>query len=233
MEIINEQTGGLFAARSSKIVESRIIKINPKRISSTLIDRVARLLHQGGVIGYPTETVYGLGGNAEDSMVVDRIYRLKGRDHQQPFLVLVGDREALTDWIDTRPAYAEILMDHFWPGPLTLIFRASSRIPVTFTHGLEKVAVRISSDPVCRHLLDQFKKPLISTSANPSGKKAARSAQEVLDYFGDRIDLVLDGGERTVHRPSTIVDVTKSSPSYLRIGAISKQEIQRILGDEK
>ena len=213
-------------------MDSIILKIDPARASEQM-GQVVTLLDQGGIIGYPTETVYGLGGNADDPVVIDRIHRLKGGDREKPFLVLLGKREDITPLVGKISAYSIVLMDRFWPGPLTLIFPASPKLPASLAPKTGKVAIRVSSDPICRMLLEQFHRPLISTSANPSGSKPARSAGEILEYFGSGIDLILDGGERNSPRPSTLVDVTGSWPSFLRIGAISREEIENELGDGK
>jgi len=198
-----------------------------------LLDRVVRLLNSGGIIGYPTETVYGLGGNAEDPEVIEGIYRLKKRDSQRPFLVLVAGQEHIHPFVTSISKEAEILMNRFWPGPLTLVFDASPFLPESLIGKKGKVAMRVSSDPVCRVLLEKYQKPFISTSANPSGMEPARSAAEVLEFFSGKIDLILDGGMRMTGIPSTILDISGETPRFLRKGSIRKETIESVMGELK
>ena len=121
--------------------DATILKIDPADTPKGLISRIVLLLNQGSIIGYPTETVYGLGGNAIDPIVIERMHRLKGRDHHKPFLVLVGAREEINPLVSTIPAYSKILMDRFWPGPLTLIFHASPDLPVSLIQQTGKIAL--------------------------------------------------------------------------------------------
>ncbi len=224
--------GGYSGSRGiSCLMDLRVVKFNPLRVPAHLIDRVVDLLMKGGVIGYPTETVYGLGGDAENGDVVDRIYRLKGRGSQKPILVLVAEKEDVNPIVRTVSQKAKILMDRYWPGPLTLVFEASSVLPRALTGEKKKIGIRISPDPLCQALLERFRKPLLSTSGNPAGKEPARSALEVLSYFGDGVDLILDGGGRRSGIPSTVLDVSGDPPRFLRIGAIQKDEIERVMGE--
>ena len=207
-----------------------VVKFNPMRIPERLIDRVVNLLMRGGIIGYPTETVYGLGGDGENEDVIGRICRLKGRDSRRPLLVLVAGEESVSPLVRNVSRKARILMESFWPGPLTLVFGASSVLPKSLTGDERKVGIRVSPDPFCRALLGRFRKPLLSTSANPTGKEPARSASEVLSYFGDGVDLILDGGEKRSGIPSTVMDVSEDPPRLLRRGAVQKDEIERLMG---
>ena len=211
-------------------VNGRVEKVDPDHVLESVIDEVVDLLMRGGVIGYPTETVYGLGGNATEARVVERITRLKGRDSGKPLLVLVNGIEDVLPLIRGFSPRVKILMEDFWPGPLTLIFEASSVLPEAISAGTGRLGVRVSPDPVCRALVERLKKPLVSTSANPTGKKPARTASEVLYYFGDGIDLILDGGERKSEIPSTVLDVSGDIPRLLREGSIQREAIEKVMG---
>ena len=192
------------------------------------IDMAVDVLHRGGVIGYPTETVYGLGGDPESDEAVDRISRLKTRDPEKAFLMLVPSFEMVHDWVQSISYNARRLMEAFWPGPLTLIF--SARHDRTAVLGASTVGFRLSPDPVCRRLMKQWQRPLISTSANPTGEEPAKHALMVETYFGKTVDYVLDGGERSSASVSTIVDVSIDPPRLIRKGEIPKISIENVIG---
>ena len=194
------------------------------------MNEVVDSLLSGGVIGYPTETVYGLGGDATNADVIERISRLKQIEKGQPMLVLLGNRDELPQWIDGISANADVLMDRFWPGPLTLIFRTREIFPQRLLSKESRLGVRISPDPICQVLLSEFRKPLISTSANPHGLQPARSVSEVATYFGDGIDWLIDGGDRTGTAPSTVVDVSIDPPRIIRTGSVKQDDIENLIG---
>ena len=195
-------------------------------LSDRLIDEIVELLDNGGVIGYPTETVYGLGGDATNEKVIRRIHVLKGRATNKPMLVLVGRVEQVLPLVYEIPDHAKPLVESCWPGPLTMIFKASPKLSEWLVSKDQKIGIRISSDPFCRRLLEIFQKPLVSTSANPSGKKPAQSALEVKAYFGRALNLIVDGGERNNPKTSTILDITQYPPLFIREGAFSREHIR-------
>jgi L-threonylcarbamoyladenylate synthase len=199
-------------------------------VPEELMREAADLVLRGGVVGYPTETVYGIGGDPTDTGVIRRIHSLKGRSERKSFLLLAGSGTELSAYVEDVPEAAVRLMDAFWPGPVTLIFRASPRLPAALTGPDKKIGFRISPDPVCAALLRALGMPLISTSANPTGKPPARSAQETLRYFPGGLDAVIDGGERPESMPSTVVDVTRSVPLLMRAGPVSAETIRSVTG---
>ncbi|MDY6912514.1 MAG: L-threonylcarbamoyladenylate synthase, partial [Chloroflexota bacterium] len=152
------------------------------------------ILMEGGVIAYPTDTVYGLGADAFNEEAVGRIYRIKQRLLSQPLSLLLAERSDLSTAADTISGTAELLAQHFWPGGLTLIVHKSSKIPLWITAGGDTVAVRVPNHPVALELIRQLGKPLIGTSANLSGSPNLTTAREVGEQLGDTIDFVLDGG---------------------------------------
>ncbi len=211
-------------------MDKKFIKIDPFHIDTSLVKEVVHFLKNGGVIGYPTETFYGLGGDATNENVIQQIYRIKGRDPHKPLLILVSRVEEIYPLVLFVSPEAKIMMEHFWPGPLTLVFRSSQILPKSLTGENNKVGIRISPDPVCQALLRHFEKPLISTSANPAGKRPAESALQVLKYFGERLGMIVDGGERKSILPSTVVDVSENFPKVIRKGLVDIKKIQNLIG---
>lgn len=208
---------------------SKVLTINPTAPEHDLIEQAANVLKQGGVIGYPTETVYGIGCNVFNTKAVDRIYTLKNRDRSKAMIIIAGDIVQISDLVDSIPESAEKLIENFWPGPLTIIFKASSRVK-EFVYGKSKtVAVRIPESKICLELIKETGFPLVSTSANLSDQPTATTAQQVIDAFGEELDLVIDGGHTPEKIPSTLVDITRKPARIVRRGAISTLEINTVL----
>lgn len=199
----------------------------PEPVLSDALD----VINRGGIIAYPTETVYGLGCDALNAASIHRVFELKGRELGKSFLVLIRSEEEIETVAKSVSPLAERLMQAFWPGPLTLIFESAPALPEILTGKSNRIGVRISPDPVCQCLLDRFRRPLVSTSANPSGNKPARNARMVIDYFGHGVDLILDHGERPSTMPSTVLDVTQSIPVLTRRGPVSLEAVQKIIGE--
>lgn len=206
---------------------NNIRNIGPGPYSAEVFASLADSLKKGAVIGYPTETVYGLGCDAGNRKAIERIYRLKGRNYDAPFLMLIHEKDDVQSMTEFISGDVRNLMDAFWPGPLTLIFQVRQNGEL-FHRGCDRVAVRISSDPVCRMLMDEFNKPLISTSANPSGKPPAHTAMDVYGYFHDDVDVILNGGRRK-GSPSTILDVSREPYRLIRQGSINRAMLERTL----
>lgn len=217
-----------LTVKSSKTPMPEIIKIAPDNPDERLIARAVRIIEEGGVIAYPTETFYGLGANAEDKKAVERIFLIKGRDAGSPLPVIIGSENDLAFFTEEIPPQARLLIREFWPGPLTLVFRASPRISVRLTAGTGKIGIRISSHPLAAMLAKSMAHPLIATSANPSGSPSCTRAAEVIRCLGDRTDAVIDGGETEGGHGSTILDVTVEPPTLLREGAIPSALLQKL-----
>lgn len=216
------------------MMQPRLIKIHPERPESSAVQSTVDCLKKGGVIVYPTETVYGLGGDAANEQVFQRIQQLKNRNARSPFLILAGSQKEIEKYSHgSTGGLAGKLMDHFWPGPLTLILPASPEVPKWLLGCGTSVGIRLSSSVVCRALLTAFGGPLISTSANPSGLKPARSSAEAAGFFGDSVDLILDAGEMKSGMPSTVLDITGSVPVLIRRGAVSFDAIRDVAGTLK
>ncbi|MGA2760910.1 MAG: L-threonylcarbamoyladenylate synthase [Candidatus Cybelea sp.] len=193
------------------------------------IARAAVLLRQGGVVAFPTETVYGLGALAFDARAVARIFEIKGRPSFDPLIVHVADRAMLGEVAAAVPAAAEVLIERFWPGPLTLVLKKRPAVPGLVTAGLPTVAVRMSDHPVARALLEAVGSPLAAPSANPFGRLSPTRAEHVARMLGDRVDLILDGGATKYGIESTIVAL-EPRPALLRPGAIAPEQIEALSG---
>jgi L-threonylcarbamoyladenylate synthase len=180
----------------------------------------AKIISTGGVIAFRTDTFYGLGVDPFNAAAVAKIGELKGREENKPILLLLADVSVVDRFVANRSADFERIAHGYWPGPLTIVGRAVVDLPLEITAGTRTVGVRVPADASVRELVRECGGALTATSANPSGLPPARTAQEVRDYFGDRIDLVIDGGEVTASEPSTVLDATTSPPRILRQGAV-------------
>jgi L-threonylcarbamoyladenylate synthase len=208
---------------------SKTIKLDPFTPQEKKIDDVAKVLYAGGIIGYPTETIYGIGCSAYNNSAVQRIYDLKGRDQSKAMILIAADLLQVQELVKSIPDAAEKLMESFWPGPLTMVFEASEKLHQYAIKSSKTIAIRIPACPICLSLLKSCDFPIVSTSANKSGSAPAITAQEVETVFGDQLDLIIDGGSTPSNAPSTVVDVTRSPIKIIREGAISELEINTAL----
>lgn len=207
---------------------ARILSIDPENPDFDSLEETSRVLAAGGVLAYPTETLYGLGVDAFREDALEKLFALKGRPQGMPVSVLVRGPEMLLAVVREVPAAAWALLDTFLPGPLTLVLSARPGLPERVTVG-GKVGVRMSPHPVAALLMQAYPRPITSTSANPSGFPAARTAAEVVAYFPAGLDIVLDGGPAVAGVGSTVVDLTGPELRILREGAIRKDEIARVV----
>ncbi len=201
-------------------MNTRMIKVNPFDPEGTLIEEAAHVLRKGGLIGYPTETVYGLGADAYNEEALERLFKIKGREMGKPISLLVGNVGMLEEVTCRIPPLAMSLIQGYWPGSLTIIFEASKTCPPILTANSGKVGVRISPHRIAQKLLEVLKRPITSTSANLSGMPSLSDPLEVYRVFRGRIDLVIDGGKTEGEGESTVIDVTVSPPKILREGII-------------
>ena len=195
--------------------------ISKARPDPAKIEIAGRILREGGLVAFPTETVYGLGGNALDPEASAHIYAAKGRPSDNPLIVHIADMKDLPPLVKTIPESAQILADKFWPGPLTMILEKSSRVPLQTTGGLDTGAVRFPSDPIAQALIRAAGVPVAAPSANVSGRPSPTTAARVREDLGDTIDMILDGGPVGIGLESTIVDLTVIPPMILRPGYIN------------
>lgn len=205
------------------------IKVDAGDLDGNSIRRAAELIGSGGLVVYPTETFYALGADALDGAAVNRVFGLKGRSAGKPLAVIVDGRELLASLTAGIPHWAEKLMERFWPGPLTLIFKASSAIPPSLTAGTGKVGVRVPSSEVARALAAAARRPITATSANLSGGGGVTREEELSHALRAGVDLILDGGTTPGGPESTILDITILPPILVRAGAISREALEEVL----
>lgn len=199
-------------------------------VGDSELEQAAAVLRAGGLVAFPTETVYGLGADASNAAAVRRIFEVKGRPATHPVIVHLADAVQLADWTREVPEAARRLTRKFWPGPLTVILRRSSRVSDVVTGGQETVALRVPSHPVALQLLARFGGGVAAPSANRHGRVSATTAEHVRREFGAAVDCVLDGGEASIGIESTIVDLSGVEPVLLRPGWITAAEIEGTLG---
>ena len=194
------------------------------------LDRAAEVIRQGGLVAFPTETVYGLGANALDEQAVRRIYEIKRRPWATPLIVHVADeamaRSVTAEW----PALAETLAARFWPGPLTLIVKKASIVPDLVTAGLHTVGVRMPSHPIALALIRRARVPIAAPSANRFGEISPTTAEHVRAGFGNSIELILDGGPTRVGIESTVVSLERKPPTILRPGMVTETQLEEATG---
>ena len=199
-------------------------------VSAADIARAAAVLKAGGVVAFPTETVYGLGADASNAAAIAKIYALKGRPSTHPVIVHLARSDQLADWARDVPPLALTLAQRFWPGPLTLILRRAGHVLDAVTGGQDTVAIRIPAHPVAQAILQAFGGGVAAPSANRFGRVSATSAAHVRAEFGAALDLLLDGGECALGIESTIVDVSGQQPLLLRPGGIDVCALEAALG---
>jgi len=194
------------------------------------VDRGISILKRGGIVAFPTDTVYGLGACASLHQAVERVYQVKERPRNMALPLLLANTLQISEVAESVPPIAWFLAHNFLPGALTIVLHKSNSVPDIITGGSITVAVRIPAHPIPVALADGLGMPIVGTSANLSGKPSALTADEVYSQFGDKLDLVIDGGRCPGGRESTIVDVTGETPVVLREGAISREELRRVCG---
>lgn len=194
------------------------------------IDRAVSILRAGGLVAFPTETVYGLGADAENEAAVRRIFEAKGRPEAHPLIVHIGQPEWLSRFVAEVTPAAQHLVREFWPGPLTLVLRRGPRIPLAVTGGLETVGVRVPNHPVALAMLRSFGGAVAAPSANRFGRVSPTRAEHVREDVGDRVDFILDGGPCQVGVESTIVDLSSGEPAILRPGGVTREQLETVLG---
>lgn len=197
----------------------------------TAIDEAANILKSGGLVAFPTETVYGLGADALNADAAAKIYSAKGRPSDNPLIVHIADKEAVYKLATEVTDKAVMLMEAFWPGPLTIIFPKKTIVPDGTTGGLPTVAIRMPSHPVAQQLIKKSGVYIAAPSANTSGRPSPTKASHVAEDMNGRIDMILDGGEVGIGIESTIVDLTGETPTILRPGYITKKMLELIIGD--
>jgi L-threonylcarbamoyladenylate synthase len=208
-----------------------LLAIDRQRPEPSILARAAAVLRAGGVVAFPTETVYGLGAHALDPRAVARIFEAKGRPAHNPLIVHAGDVEQARRLAARWPAAAEQLAARFWPGPLSLVVERAALVPDVVTGGGSSVALRVPAHPVARELLRAAGVPLAAPSANPATHISATTAQHVMRHLAGRIEMVLDAGPADGGLESTVLDVRSRPARLLRPGLVSREALQAALGE--
>lgn len=210
-----------------------IEKVDPGSPDPETIARAGKILREGGLVAFPTETVYGLGGDALNPESSKKIYAAKGRPSDNPLIVHIADRKDLARIAAEVPESAVRLMDEYWPGPVTMIFPKTEEVPMETTGGLPTVAVRFPSHPTARALIRAAGGYIAAPSANLSGRPSPTSAAHVAQDLSGRIEMIIDGGNAAIGLESTIVDFTEEIPVILRPGFINYEMLKDVLGEVK
>ena len=200
--------------------------------SNPQLEKAANLLKQNEVVAFPTETVYGLGANALSDNAVEKIFEAKGRPSDNPLIVHIAELSQLEEIVTFIPEKAKILMNTFWPGPLTIIFnRKPNVLSEKVTAGMETVGIRMPDHPIALQIIHQSKLPIAAPSANRSGRPSPTIAEHVLEDLDGRIAGIVNGGDTGVGVESTVIDCTQEIPMILRPGGVSKEEIEQVIGE--
>lgn len=211
-------------------MDTQIISVNKDKPEKEKIRKAAEIIKAGGLVAFPTETVYGLGGNALDAEVAKKIYAAKGRPQDNPLIVHIYSAAQLEKLVKEVLPKARLLMEKFWPGPLTIIFYKKDIVPYSTTGGLDTVAIRMPAHPVALELIKESGVPIAAPSANISGKPSPTCAQDVAEDLSGKIDMILDGGPTEVGVESTVLDISEEIPIILRPGGVTKEELEKVLG---
>jgi L-threonylcarbamoyladenylate synthase len=211
-------------------IKTTVIKI---QTLSGLVDRLKKpteALKQGRLVAFPTETVYGLGADGLNAEAVAQIFKAKGRPQDNPVILHIADKKDLLPLVNTIPPQADLLINAFWPGPLTIIFKKSALVPDIITSGLDSVAIRMPSHPVALALIKGAGSPLAAPSANLSGKPSPTAATHVLQDLEGKVDFIIDGGPTDIGLESTVIDLTSEPPVLMRPGGVTKESIEAVIG---
>lgn len=211
--------------------EAHVIRVDPEEPDITEIRKAASIIRKGGLVAFPTETVYGLGANALDGKAVDKIFRIKKRPSSDPIIVHISEMAQLDVVVKSVPELAHQLAERFWPGPLTMIMQRSDNIPPNVSAGLSTVAVRMPSHKVSVALIRESGVPIAAPSANIFSRPSSTKAQHIIDDFSDSVDMIIDGGDSTIGLESTVLDLTSDPPVLLRPGGTPMEALKQVIPD--
>ncbi|HEU4388721.1 MAG TPA: L-threonylcarbamoyladenylate synthase [Blastocatellia bacterium] len=207
-----------------------ILKVNPDYPERPEIEQAADVIRSGGLVAFPTETVYGLGANAMDQSAIQRLFEVKGRPHDNPLIVHIANLDMLAPIARGLDARVQALTARFWPGPLTLVLERNTAVPSIVSAGLSTIAVRMPNHQVALALISAAETPVAAPSANRSGRPSPTTSQHVESDLGDQVDLILDSGPTRIGIESTVLDMTSARPAILRPGWITRDAVAEIIG---
>lgn len=210
-------------------IETKIVKVDRQNPEKNKINEAADIIRNGGTVAFPTETVYGLGANGLDEKAVDKIFLAKGRPQDNPLILHVSSLEQVYPLVENVPEIILPIIEKFWPGPLTLIFRKSKVVPEKITGGLLTVAIRMPNDNVAKALIEKAGVPIAAPSANTSGRPSPTNASHVVEDLCGKIDMVLDGGRTGIGVESTVLDISGNIPTILRPGGVTYEDLKELL----
>ncbi len=208
---------------------TKIIKIDENNIDKNLIGEAVRIIKNGGLVAFPTETVYGLGANGLDEEAVKKIFIAKGRPQDNPLILHVYSTDQVEDLVEEIPPVAKLCMDKFWPGPLTIILKKSPKVPDIISAGLDTVAIRMPENKIALEIIRLSNTPIAAPSANTSGKPSPTSARHVIEDLMGRIDMIVDGGDTGIGLESTVLDLSTDIPMILRPGGVTKEDLSKTI----
>ncbi|MFC1819510.1 L-threonylcarbamoyladenylate synthase [Thermodesulfobacteriota bacterium] len=211
------------------IEKPHIIRVDTEDNLRAGLSKAKGILLSGGIVAFPTESFYGLAVNSTDEKAIRRLFTIKRRESDHPVLILIPNLDALDLYVDQVPKNTLKLIDQFWPGGLTLVFKAGPNVSPLLTAGTGKIGIRLSSHSVATSLAQSIGLPITGTSANITGQPACINAQEVYNSLGHRVDLILDGGETAGGKGSTILDVSVTPPVIMREGMISRDRLRQLI----
>jgi len=209
---------------------TQVLELDPERPQQDAIKRAASIIRDGGLVAFPTETVYGLGADVMNENAVQKIFEAKGRPTDNPCIVHVAGRRMVDDVSAGIDAKVELLIKSFWPGPLTLVLGRKPDVPSSVSAGLSTIAVRMPNNRIALELIQSAGVPIAAPSANSSGRPSPTTAAHVLDDLAGRVDLILDGGDTKIGIESTVLDMTSDPPIILRPGWITKEMLRSVIG---
>ncbi len=212
-------------------METKIIRIDKDNYFNKILNYPAKVIQEGGLVAFPTETVYGLGANALEEEAIYKIFEAKGRPADNPLIVHIANINDLDMLVEEYNGLVKKVISKFWPGPLTIVFKKKEIIPEVVTSGLDTVAIRMPSSKIARKLIEMAGVPIAAPSANLSGKPSPTTVLHVIDDLTGKVDCIIDGGNCEVGLESTVLDLSTDIPTILRPGCVTYEELQEVLPD--
>lgn len=210
-------------------MKTKIRSMDANNIDKKVIKEAVGILKAGGTVVFPTETVYGLGANGLDSEAVKKIFKAKGRPADNPLILHVHSVSQVNQLVEDIPEIARLCMENFWPGPLTILFKKSPKVPYVITAGLETVAIRMPSNNIALEIIKGTNLPIAAPSANVSGRPSPTLAKHVIDDLVGKVDMIIDGASTGIGIESTVLDLSGDTPMILRPGAVTKEDLEKLM----